>query len=167
MDALTAIDTRRSTRKFRAQPIPRQTIETILNAGRMAATAHNEQPWEFIVVQDPNLRKQVAELTDHGQFIANVPICVAVFCHDTNYYIEDGCSAVANILIAAAALGVSSCWVAGARKPYAQKIGRILGVPDDLKIVALVPLGFTAKPDSQRAPKKALPEILHWDKYQA
>jgi nitroreductase len=164
MDALTTIATRHSTRSYGARPVPKEVLEQIVDAGRRAATARNEQPWEFIVVTQPGTRRRIAELADYGRFIAQAPACVAVFCKDTKYYLEDGSAATQNMLLAATALGVQSCWVAGDKKPYCGAIANLLGVPAGYKLVSLVALGYAEKPGGP-TPKRELGEVLHWEKF--
>lgn len=164
MDALTAIGVRRSVRKFLKKPVPPKVLEKIVDAAHLAPTARNEQPWEFVVVTDRERLKQVADLTDHGRFIADAGACVAVYCRATKYYLEDGCAATQNILIAATALGVQSCWVAGDKKPYGATIGALLNVPADCQLVSLVALGY-ADGEVKGYPKRDLSKILHWEKF--
>ena len=73
MDAIEALKTRRCVRSFKPDPLQKETLEDIIDCGRLAATARNEQPWEFVVVTDPAMRKQIADATDFGKFIANAP----------------------------------------------------------------------------------------------
>jgi len=164
MDALDAIATRHSTRAFRREPVPREVLARIVDAGRRAPTARNVQPWEFVVVTDAEMLRQIGNTTDHGKFIADAPACVAVFCQDTKYYLEDGCAATENILIASAALGVQSCWVAGDKKDYADAIARVLGVPEGHKLISLLAIGYAEKPGGPKA-KRELEEVLHWEEF--
>ena len=164
LDALQAIARRHSTRTFSDQPIDRNVIEAIVDAARRAPSANNVQPWEFVVVTDVEQRTRVAALTDYGKFIADSPACVAVFCKDTKYYLEDGCAATQTILLAAAALGVQSCWVAGDKKPYAEEMAQLLGMPEGYKLIALVPLGYERK-QAKTADKRPLASVLHWERY--
>jgi nitroreductase len=165
MDAIKCMKTRRRIRTFLDDPIPRAVVEDIVECGRLAATANNLQPWVFIAVEDPLLRKQIAAVTDWGKFIAEAPVCIAVFCSNTKYFLEDGSAATQNILNAARARGLGSCWVAGHQKKYAGKVREMLGVPDSLLLVSLVALGQAAEePDPA---KKGLAEVLHWDRYTA
>jgi nitroreductase len=164
MDALEALRTRRSCRRFAARDVPRDLVEKVVDAGRLAATARNDQPWEFVVVTDPAARREIAGMTDYGPFIADSPVCIAVLCTDTKYYLEDGSAATQNILLAAHALGLGACWVAGDKKPYAPKIAGLLGAPEGIRLVALVALGW---PEGKlpTPPKRTLPEVLHWEKF--
>ena len=164
MDTLTAIAQRHSTRAFTSKPVAQPLLEQIVDAGRRAPTARNEQPWQFVVVTDATMRKRLAQLADYGRFIADAGACVAVFCSDTKYYLEDGCAATENILLAATALGVQSCWVAGDKKAYAPRVAELLGVPAGYKLVALLALGYAASP-GQAPAKRRLDEVLHWETF--
>jgi nitroreductase len=163
MDAITCLRTRRSVRAYDPTPVPREVVEEIVDCGRLAATAINEQPWLFVAVEDPATRTRLAALTDYGKFISDAPVCVAVFCRDVKYYLEDGSAATQNILNAATALGLGSCWVAGDKKRYARAVADLLGVPADLKLVSLVALGrAAARPDPR---KRTLSDVLRWNRY--
>jgi len=164
MEALQAIAQRHSTRAFAPQPVPRDVLEKIVDAGRLAATARNVQPWEFVVATRAETRRKLADLTDHGKFIAQAPACVALFCRDGKYFIEDGSAATENILVAAAALGVQSCWVAGDKKPYAEAVAKLLKAPAGCRLMSLIPLGYARGPE-QRAPKRPLKEVLRWESF--
>ncbi len=164
MDALQAIATRHSTRQFLAKPIPQETLERILNAGRLAATACNDQPWEFLVLTDAERRRQLAELVTYGKFIAVAPVCIVVVCRNTWGYLEDGSAASQNILVAAGALGVQSCWVGGDKAAYCAATTRFLGVPEGYRIVSFVALGYEATKEP-RATKRPLAEMIHREKW--
>jgi nitroreductase len=163
MDAIEVLKTRRSVRAYRRESVPKKIIEDIVDCGRLAATAVNIQPWEFVVVTDSEMLRRIAEITDHGKFIAEAPACVLVLCEDTKYYLEDGSAATQNILLAARAHGLGACWVAGDKKPYASEICRLVGAPRGYKLVSLIPLGYPA--ESPEQVKRPLSDVLHWEKY--
>jgi nitroreductase len=163
MDAIEVLKTRRSVRAYTSAPVPREIIEDIIDCGRLAATAVNIQPWEFVVVTEPEMLGSIARTTDYGKFIADAPVCVVVLCEETKYYLEDGSAATENILLAARAHGLGSCWVAGDKKPYASQICRLVGAPRGYKLVSLIPIGYPA--ENPETPKRPLSDILHWEKY--
>jgi len=163
MDAIEALKTRRSVRAYKAEPVPRKIIEDVIDCGRLAATAINIQPWEFVVVTEPEMRRKIAQTTDHGKFIAQAPACVVVLCEEAKYYLEDGSAATQNILLAARAHGLGSCWVAGDKKPYAPDICRLVGAPRGYRLVSLIPIGYPAETPEQT--KRPLTDVLHWEKY--
>lgn len=164
MDAVEVLRGRRSVRAYDAKrSVTRGQIETIVDCGRLAATARNVQPWEFIAVTDPAVRAALAALATNGPFIADAPVCIAVTCQEGVYYLEDGCSATQNLLLAAHALGLGSCWVAGDKKPYAGAVAELLGIPKDHRLVSLVAVGYAVSVPAP--PKRPLSEVLHWEKY--
>jgi nitroreductase len=165
MEALEAIRARRSVRSFTEKPVPREMVREIMDGARLAPSANNIQPWEFVVVTDQTTRERIAEVTDYGKFIADAPVCIAVFCRDTKYYLEDGCAATENILVGACGLGLSSCWVAGDKKRYAKKINEILTVPDSYKLVSLLALGYSNIKASAYG-KRKLDDIIHWENFE-
>lgn len=164
MDAIEALRSRRSCRKFAAAEVGRDLVETLVDAGRLAATARNEQPWEFVVVTDAEARRRLAGLTDHGPFIADAPVCIVVLAADTKYYLEDGSAATQNILVAAHALGLGACWVAGDKKAYAPQVVEAVGAPATMKLVALVAVGRPEGPLPSPA-KRRLRNVIHWETF--
>lgn len=166
MNPIDILKLRRSVRTFQDKEIPREALEQIIDAARFSPTARNVQPWEFVVFTDKGILKKISRMGDNAKLIAGAGACVAVFCADTKYYLEDGCSATVNILNAAAALGIGSCWVAGDKKPYCDDVAQLLGVNRELKLVSLVALGYPEDPNSFKlADKRALKEVLHWEKF--
>jgi nitroreductase len=166
MDILQIIKIRRSVREYKDKPIPKDIIEKVIDAARFAPTARDVQPWEFVVITGPTVLKQIGEIAENGRFISKAAACIAVFCSDTKYYLEDGCAATENILLAAASLGIASCWVAGDKKPYCRQVSSLLGVPDSFKLVSLISLGY---PESEKvfgvAQKRSVKEVMHWEKF--
>jgi nitroreductase len=163
MDCIEALKTRRSIRAYTGEPVAREAIEDIIDCGRLAATAVNIQPWEFVVVTETEMLRAIARATDFGRFIAQAAVCVVVLCKDTKYYLEDGCNASQNILVAARAHGLGACWVAGDKKPYAEKVRRMIGAPDGSRLISLLPIGHPA--EEPRKDKRPLSDVLHWEKF--
>jgi nitroreductase len=164
MDAIEALKGRRSIRSYEDKPVPREVLEEIIDTARLAPTANNTQPWEFIVVTEREMRVKIADLTDYGKFIAGSGACMVVFSKDVKRYLEDGSAATENILIAAHALGLGACWVAGYKKVYAEPLRELLGVPADYKLVALVALGYPAEKVAPHN-KRSLSDVLHWERF--
>jgi nitroreductase len=164
LEALEALKGRRSVRVYEEKAVPKNTLEEIIDAARLAPSANNIQPWEFVVVTDKATRKKIADLTDYGKFIAQSGACVAVFCKDVKHYLEDGSAATENILVAAHALGLGTCWVAGYKKAYAEPVRKLLGVPDGHNLVSLISLGFPSV-KAEAHDKRGVQEVLHWEKF--
>ncbi len=163
MDAITVLKTRRAVRAYTGEPVAREILEDIVDCGRLAASAINIQPWEFVVITDRAMLARVAAIADHGKFIAQASACILVLCRDTKYYLEDGSAATQNLLLAARAHGLGSCWVAGDKKPYAETIRELAGAPAGLRLVSLVGLGRTT--ENPAPEKRPLADVLHWEIY--
>lgn len=164
MDFFEVVKNRCSVRVYQKKAIPREDLEKIIDAARYAPTARGEEPWEFIVVTQEKMLVKLADITDHGKFLSAAAAAIIVVARDTKYYLEDGCAATQNILLAARALGVGSCWIAGDKKGYAEKILLSLDVPAGYKLVSIIALGY---PQAGFIPhqKRRLAQLLHWDKF--
>lgn len=162
MDAIENLKTRRCIRAYTGEVVPRGLLEDLIDCARLAPTAMNLQPWEFVVVTERSVLHRIGRATDYGAFIADASACVVVLCKDTKYYLEDGAAATFGILLAAHAHGLGACWVAGDKKPYAPEICRLVGAPADHKLISLVPIGYPAEhPEKDKRP---LATVLHWQK---
>lgn len=164
MELINAIKRRRSIRKYNDQPIPADAIQDILDCARLAPSAINIQPWLFGCITDKNLLERLANMADHGKFIKDSAACFAVFCdRDKKYYLEDGCAATMNIIQAATAKGIGTCWIAGDKKDYVEAVRRLLNVPEEFTLVALISAGYS---DELPVPaKKNLSEVTFMDLY--
>jgi nitroreductase len=161
MDVFEAIRKRRSIRKYTDAAIPKKDLETIVDAARLAATGSNKQPWDFIVVTD---KATIAKFKAAGEWIEQAPAVIAVFMDPSSrWWVEDGAAAIENMMLAAVALGYGGCWVEGNALPREGEFKELLGVPENKRILALVPIGVPA--ESPVKEKKPLSEVIHWEKF--
>lgn len=163
MDLFEVIEARASVRAFAPCEIPDDALEKILDAGRRAPSGYNRQPWQFIVVRD---REVIEKLGKIQGCVAESSVVIAVVVDEraSKYWREDASAAIENMLLAAVALGYASLWVEGYVLMHESYGKRVLGVPDDLRLLAVLPLGKPASPPSQAA-KKSLSEITHGDQF--
>lgn len=160
----TVIKSRHSVRKYKPDPLDERVIQDALECAALAPTARNVQPWLFGVVQDNQALKTIAGFAANGAFIADSAACFAVFCEKKEmYYLEDGCAATENLILALQSYGVSSCWVAGDKKEYAEAVRKLLDVPDTYSLVSLVAAGMPA--EITIAPKKTLKKLVFFEHY--
>lgn len=164
MDFFDVVKQRKSVRKYSDEDVEKELIERIIDAGRVAATARNEQPWEFIVTSDREILKKICDICPNGPFIKDAPYIISVFSKDTKYYLEDCSAATQNMLLAIESLGLGGCWIAGDKKDYAEEIRKIFNVPEGYRLVSMITVGY---PKSAQAPKpkRAVKEVLHWEKW--
>jgi nitroreductase len=160
----TVIKSRHSVRKFKPDPLDDLVINDALECAALAPTARNVQPWLFGIVRDRETLQKIAGLAANGPFIADCAACFAIFCEKKEtYYLEDGCAATENLILALQAHGVSTCWVAGDKKEYADSVRKMLNVPENYTLVSLVAAGMPA--EISIAPKKTLKKLLFFEQF--
>jgi nitroreductase len=158
MDLFDAIASRYSYRgEFTGAPVGRNDLEKIVRAGIQAPSACNQQVASFVIVDDPQLLRQIAE-------IIGKPVCASaqamIVCvadprpvyANIAFPAEDCAAAVENMLLAITALGYATVWLDGVLRveDRAGRIGRLLGVPSDKTVRILLPVGMPANPGQQR-----------------
>jgi nitroreductase len=161
---ITVIKSRRTVRSYRETPIPEEVVRDALDCAALAPTARNAQPWIFGIIRNKDMLQKIAALADNGKFIAQAPICFAVFGkRDEKYYLEDCSAATSQLILGLWAHGVGSCWVAGEKKGYAEDVRALLGVPTAFTLVSLVPAGYPV--DIPTVNKKSREEILFSERF--
>jgi nitroreductase len=162
---------RYSTRSYKEVPVEREKLEQVLETGRIAPSAGNRQPLYFVVATDDKVRKEVAS-TYRGQWIRQAPAIIVV-CgdHSTSWKRGDGkdhCDidaaiAADHMTLAAAELGLGTCWICAFD---AKKCRKILQLPKNVEAIALLPIGY---PDDQGDPnrhqeqRKKMEDIVVWN----
>ncbi|MCD6301871.1 MAG: nitroreductase family protein [Staphylothermus sp.] len=164
-ELLDFLKSRRSIRKFKPDPVPREVIEKILDTARFAPSARNSQPWRFIVVDDPSIKEQFANIHPWAQPLKNAPLGIVVVADKNTSptsYLVDGANATIYIQLAAHALGLGTVWLQTLRN--IEDIQRILNLPENLVPVAMLAVGY---PDEQPKPKDRLPleKLMYYNKY--
>jgi nitroreductase len=163
MDALTCLKTRRSVRAYEKRPVAREILTDIVDCARLAPSAMNGQPWEFVVVTRPDTFRKLGALIQHAKFVPDLPAAVAVFVKTHTFCAEDGSAATLNMLLAAKAHGLGSVWVSGDKQPYADAVRQLLGAPADYRFFSLVALGYPAEDPAPE--KRDIKAMIHWEKY--
>ncbi|MEM2122443.1 MAG: nitroreductase family protein [Candidatus Bathyarchaeia archaeon] len=145
MDFFDVVKLRRSVRSYASTPIPEDSLIRILEAGRLAPSAGNRQPWCFIIVKDHEKRVRIARGCRYGRFIAESPI-VIVGCGDKEasprWYAIDTAIAMEHMVLAATALGLGTCWIGAFN---GEDIRDLLRIPSKFEIIALLAIGYPKK----------------------
>jgi nitroreductase len=159
MDVSEAIRKRKSVRKYLNKKVEDEKLSAVLEAGRLAPSASNRQEWRFIIVTDQGVTRKLSEAANNQSFIAEAPF-VIVACAETNEHVMrcgqmcypiDVAIALDHMTLAAVDLGLGTCWIGAL---YENEVKEILGIPSEIKVVALMPLGYPY--DSSTANKKRL-----------
>ncbi|NOX88678.1 MAG: nitroreductase family protein [Calditrichaeota bacterium] len=151
MEVLQAIMTRRSVRNFKSDEIGQETVEKLLRAAMQAPSAHNKQPWHFIVINDRQILNQIADFHPYAKMLYQAPLAIAV-CGDLGlenndrYLALDCAAATQNILLAAHGLGLGAVWIGVyPREQRIKKLKILLDLPLHCIPVSLVAVGVPLK----------------------
>ena len=158
---------RRSARQYRGDVVPRELIERVLDAARWAPSAVNLQPWHFVVVTQPERRATLAESAAIAgvvvmPHVAQAPVLIAL-CGDerrSSWYVHDCCLASQNLMLAATALGLGTCWIGAFDEG---KAWEVLGLPQGMRVVGLITLGYPLRDHQTPTPRLPLDSIVHWE----
>ena len=151
LDALTAILTRRSIRKYQAKPDPEELVQQLLAAAASAPSAGNERPWHFIVVDDRRILDAIPEFHEHADMLREAPLAIVV-CGDERqeqhkgFWVQDCSAATQNVLLAAHAEGLGTVWLGVyPREQRVREMRRLLGLPQEVTPLAIVAVGYPAE----------------------
>jgi nitroreductase len=176
---LRLITSRQSNRRYSDKPVEKEKLERIIEAGRMAPSACNAQPWKFIVVNDPGLIQKIAEaaaakLIGMNKFVAQAPALIVVVREQSNfsskvggtikkkdYSIIDIGIASENICLQATAEGIGSCLIGWFDEPQLRKI---LSIPRSKRVELIITLGYSLS-EYRNKKRKPVKEVVSYNKY--
>jgi len=147
MDFYDVVKNRKSVRSYMPDKVPGNVLLRIMGAARLAPSWANKQCWRYVIVDDPELMSRIAPAHVVG---FGAPVLI-VLCADPaqsgqregkDYYLVDAAISMEHFVLAATAEGLGTCWVAGRLEEA--PIKQVLGIPADLRVVAMAPLGYPA-----------------------
>jgi nitroreductase len=145
---LDLIKKRRSIRKYTGQAVTDEQIRQLLEAAMAAPSGSNLQSWEFVVVRDPDLKKQLAQTHTWSSMAADAAVVFVVCGNEraSHHWVEDTSAATENLLLAATALGLGAVWV-GIHPNVGREahVRRVLDIPEGIRVLCLVPVGHPAE----------------------
>jgi len=173
LDVFKAIKSRRSVRTFTREDVSEEEVKKLIDAARWAPSAGNIQPWEFILVRKPEIKRRLSIAALRQTFIEEAPVVIVVCANQIRsgrgygargvnlYCLQDTAAATQNMLLAAYAFGLATCWVGAFREEEAKKA---LNLPDGVRPIAIIPVGRSAKKPMARS-RRSLSEIIHFETY--
>lgn len=162
MDVYSTVLSRHSVRKYLQEEVADEDLAKILEAGRQAPSAANRQPWRFVVVREPELRRKVALACNGQTWMADAGVIVAgvgVPLESQKWYPIDVAIAMQTMVLVASSLGYGTCWIGAFNE---DEVKEILGIPQEMKVIALTPVGRPAETPRAR-PRKAKGEVFFLD----
>jgi len=163
-DALRWITQRRSIRQFTGDPVPREKLTAALQAAMAAPSAQNLRPWRFVVITDKATRAALAKAHPYAGFAADAGAIILPFGkkEGSAWFDQDMAAATENLLIAISGLGLGATWC-GLDEALQDRIRPLVGIPDDLYLFALIPVGVPAEEKPARTQYDEA--RVHWERY--
>lgn len=170
MSFLELAKKRYSVRSYLDRPVEKEKLLQVLEAARIAPSAVNKQPWNFIVVTNENTKNKIAETYPREWFKTAPAVIVVCGNHSKSWKRKDGkdhCNidvaiAIDHMTLAATDLGLGTCWVCAFD---AKQCHKILGLPENLEVIALIPIGYPADTAPENKNRMDISEIVSWEKY--
>lgn len=169
LSVLNMIKERGTIRKYKDKPIPKNKLTKVLEAARFAQSAANRQPWEFIVVADPSMKKKLVDASRGQSFVgeaAAIIVCLADPKRSAKVgpfegFLIDLAIAIENMVLTAWSIDLGSCWIGAFNE---DEVKDLLGIPMQLRVVSLLTLGY---PDERPTAKnrKEMDAIIRYEKY--
>ena len=162
-DLLDLMQSRRSVREFTEEPVTGEQVEAMLKAAMVAPSGQDLRPWHFVVVRSRKLLDKMSEVHKYAYMLEKAPLAIVV-CGDTkvskHYWVEDGCAATQNLLLAATALGLGGVWISlYPKKKHQRTIRELLDIPDHIGVLCALALGYPE--EKKKAGTKYDPERVH------
>jgi nitroreductase len=170
MDFLELVKSRYACRSYHSQPVEQEKLLRVLEAARLAPSGSNRQPWKFIVVRDPEVKKQLMRACANQRFIAAAPVVIVGCGLMPDRLMSSGVPgdpvdvaiAMTHLSLAATAEGLATCWIGAFSQ---EDVREVLGIPPTVKVIELMTLGYPA--DGPRPKnRKSLPEIVALDRWE-
>lgn len=169
---LRIIRTRRSIRRYSGREVGDKEIRKILECAMQAPSAGNEQPWHFIVVRDKAKLKELSEVHPYGKMLSEASVAIVVCCdpklskYKLPMWVQDCSASTQNILLAARALGIASCWLGVYPDESRMKsIAKALSVPEDIVVFSVVSLGYPRSEDEFFEADRFREDRIHYEKW--
>ena len=163
MEVFDAVRSMLAVRAYQDKPVPEAVVRRILEAGRLTASASNQQPWHFIVIQNRDTLRRLGTLAPSGPYVARAPLAIVVAVDKTRFAISDASRAIHSMLLTAWADGVGSNWVGFGGL---DGVKNLLNIPPELDVLAILPFGYPAEAVGRGNKKrKSLPEVAHRERY--
>ncbi len=176
MDVFDAIRAFHPCAQFQSRPVPPEKLKGVLAAARLAPSQHNLQPWRFVVVQDDERKRLLAQASNRGKLIAEAPAVIVAFAIEEDIpitvggyisaYPLDVAVAVDHLQLAATAEGLGTRWIIEFNE---DKVRSVLHVPEGIHPIAVIPIGYPAEPNGSAKldddGRKSPDEIIAYDEY--
>jgi len=169
MDAMEVLITRRSVRSYLQKEVSQELVDTVLRAAMAAPSAGNEQPWHFVVIRDRQTLDRIMELHPHAAMLRQAPMCICVLGEKAlekheGMMVQDLSAATQNLMLAARAVGLGTCWCGVHPRPEREEgMTELLGLPEGILCFNVIALGYPSS-DQERV-DRFQPSRIHQERW--
>ena len=159
METYEAVRTLLAVRQYQDKRVPEEIVRRIIEAGWLTGSARNLQPWNFIVIEDRSMLLKMAKVVKTGPYITQAALAIVVVIENSKFAVSDGSRAIQSMMLTAWSEGVGSNWVGFTG---IEGIKSLLGIPESLDVLAILPLGFPAKKIGRgKKKRKPFDQVVH------
>jgi len=170
MEVMEAIRKRYSVREYLDKPVPQEKLNLILEAARLAPSASNRQEWRFIIVKDKEMKNRLTGAAKGQKFVSQAPVVIACCATEVTHimicgqpsYVIDVAIAIDHMTLKATEEGLGTCWIGAFNE---DKVKEILQVPEDVRVVELLTLGYPASEPPLKKDRKKIDEIIIYERW--
>jgi nitroreductase len=167
---MDAIVTRKSVRAYLDRPVEDEKLNAVLDAARLAPSASNRQEWRFVIVREPEMRLKLSAAAGGQSFVGDAPVLI-VACAETDNHVMrcgqlsypiDVAIALDHLSLAAVELGLGTCWIGLFDE---KRVKELLGIPEPIRVVELMPLGYPENPAGITKRRFPLERIVKYERW--
>ena len=167
MDVFECVRTRLTVRRFKPDPVPDDVVERLLRAAQWAPSSRNQQPWHLVVVKDREKLAELGRIATSGQFLARAPLAIAIAMEGADTPMLDAGRVLQQMELVAWSEGLGTCFVGLPQTQQLRDVKKLLGIPDRVELITVLPFGYRAEKTTNRGRKlrKPLSEIAHNERF--
>lgn len=164
MDVFKCVSTLSSVRSFISKEVPDDIIMKVMESGRLAPSAHNDQPWEFILIKDKKVLKKLEQFCISGRFVSEAGFAVVILTDKSSKWFQiDPTRAAQNMALTAWSLDLGTCWIG---RLDTEGLMSLLNIPQKWQVLTVLPFGYFDKSYIGTTKFRKSPEqVFHLDGY--
>ncbi len=169
MDFDEVVRKRRSIRRYKDKEVPQEMIDNIMKSAFYSPSASNKRPWHFVVVEDEEKKKALAETHKYAGMAATAPVVIVV-CADeeeASHWIEDASIATEHMHLKATDLGLGSCWIqVRGEEEREEHVGNVLNIPEGIRVLCLLSLGYPGEEKREHSVEEVMEDRIHREDFE-
>ena len=167
LEVFDCINTRLTVRTFKADPVPEEVVNRLLQAAQSAPSSRNLQPWHFVVIRNRDTMAQIGKIATSGPFAADAPLGIAIVMHNADRPELDAGRVLQQMELLTWSEGLGTCFIGLRDAEQNRKVKGLLNIPEEMELITVLPFGYRADGTQSTGKKrrKSLSEIAHSERF--